>query len=554
VDHAAALTTRLVAALADLGLRHAVVSPGSRNTPLTLAFAIEPRIVTHVMLDERSAGFFALGIAKQSGVPAVLVSTSGTAAANYLPAVVEASLSRHPLLVLTADRPPELRGTGAPQTIDQIGLYGTAVRLFHDVGVPDAAIAASAPSLALRTWSAALDAPHGPVHLNFPFREPLATPMDPASPTGIHHRRGEVELPPEDLGELAAHLSGRRVLIVAGGHQRPGFAAATAMLAGEAAFPVVADVQCRFPSPSTIAHADVLATAGFFERHDPDLIVRVGPVPTSKPVWTWLARTAAEQMIIDDAGWRDAPSTATSVYRADPAATFADLAGRVAPAPDGWLRTWQDAERSAAGALDAAMDAAPFPNEPGIARDVWESSPPGSTVFVGSSMPVRDLDAFSGMPRGDVAVLAHRGASGIDGLLSAAAGASVSDGRRVVVLAGDLSVLHDATALGVIARHGLPVTVVAVDNDGGGIFHFLPQADRLDRDRFEMLYGTPHGHSLDDIARAFGMPVRVVDSRDDLRDAVASAEGPIFILIRSSRRDNVAVHERLRHAVADAVG
>jgi 2-succinyl-5-enolpyruvyl-6-hydroxy-3-cyclohexene-1-carboxylate synthase len=169
-------------------------------------------------------------------------------------------------------------------------------------------------------------------------------------------------------------------------------------------------------------------------------------------------------------------------------------------------------------------------------------------------MPIRDLDAFAGAPRGDIAVLAHRGASGIDGLLSAAAGASVSDGRRVVVLAGDLSVLHDATALGVIAKRDLPVTVVAVDNDGGGIFHFLPQAESLDGERFEMLYGTPHGFSLDGIAGAFGMPVRVVDTHGDLRDAVESATGPLFVLVRTSRAGNVAVHDVLRNAVTAAVG
>jgi len=553
VDHAAALTTRLAGAFADLGLRHAVISPGSRSTALALAFDAETRIMTHVALDERSAGFFALGIAKQSGFPAVLICTSGTAAANYLPAVVEASLARVPLFVLTADRPPELRGTAAPQTIDQTNLYGDAVRLFHDVGIPDESTAAAAHSLALRAWSVAHDAPGGPVHLNLPFREPLATPGEPAPSADLRYHRGEVQLPPEDLIDLAGRLSGRRALVVAGGHQRPGFAAAASMLAGEASIPVVADIQCRFPSPSTIACGDLLAASGFFSRHEPEIIVRAGPVPTSRRIWSWLQETEAEQIMVDDAGWRDPLGTVPAVYRADPGVTFADLAGRVAPAPPSWLSTWQEADLAACDAVTRALELETFPNEPAIARAVWEAAPQGATIYVASSMPIRDLDTFSGRPRGDLAVLANRGANGIDGLLSAAAGASASDGRRVVVLAGDLSVLHDATALGAIARMDLPVTIVAVNNDGGGIFHFLPQAEGLEPDRFETLFGTPHGHSLAPIAAAFGVAAHAVESEQGLRKAIAHATGPSLIEIKTARVSNVPLHDRLRTAVANAV-
>jgi 2-succinyl-5-enolpyruvyl-6-hydroxy-3-cyclohexene-1-carboxylate synthase len=553
VDPASAVVTRLAGAFADLGMRHAVLSPGSRNTPLLAAFDAEPRISTHVVLDERSAGFFALGIAKQAGEPAALVSTSGTAAANYLPAVVEADQARIPLIVLTADRPPELRGSAAPQTIDQTALFGRAVRLFHDVGVPDDVAAASAPSLALRAWAATLDAPHGPVHLNLPFREPLPTPGDPAPPRTLRHSRGDVTLPPEELVGLADRLSGRRALIVAGGAQRPGFAAAASMLAGEASIPIVADVQCRFPSPSTIAYGDLLAASGFLDDNEPDVLVRVGPVPTSKPVWTWMERTEVEQIFIDDAGWRDPLGTMAHAYRADPAATFADLAGRVDPAPIDYSTRWAEADAAVAVAVGAALAGERFPTEPAIARAVWEAAPAGSTIYAASSMPIRDLDAFSGNPRGDLAVLANRGANGIDGLLSSAAGASVSDGRRVVVLAGDLSVLHDASALGLIARHGLDVTIVAVNNDGGGIFHFLPQAGRMPEDRFESLLGTPHGHELAALADAFGLSSVTVDSEPTLRAAVSDAEGPRFVEVRTDRADNVGVHRRLREAARSAL-
>ena len=553
VDPAEALTTRLAGALADLGLRHAVISPGSRSTPLALAFASNPRITSHVILDERSAGFFALGIAKQGGIPAALVCTSGTATTNYFPSVVEASHARVPLLVLTADRPPELRATAAPQTIDQVDLYGSAIRMFHDVGVPDEATAAAAPSLALRAWSAALDAPHGPVHLNFPFREPLATPTDPAEPTTLRYRRGEVQLPPEDLVELAERLSGRRSLIVAGGHQRPGFAAATAMLAGEAAIPVVADIQCRFPSSSTIVHGDLLASAGFLYDNEPEIIVRVGQIPTSRPIWSWLQESNVEQIALDDAGWRDPLGTVTTAYRADPAVTFAELAGRVAPTPDPGLPAWRSGDRTMGLAVERALATLPFPNEPVIARAVWESAPSGATVYVASSMPIRDLDTFSGSARGEIATLSNRGANGIDGLLSSAAGAAASDGRRVVVLAGDLSVLHDAAALGFIARLDLPITIVTVNNDGGGIFHFLPQADRLDPDRFETLFGTPHGQSLTAIAEAFGLPAREITDEQDLRRSITETQGPSLLEIKTDRASNVEIHEKLRAAAREAL-
>ena len=283
MDVAAALTTRYVGALADLGLCTAVVSPGSRNTPLSLAFSLEPRIDVHVLHDERSAAFFALGAAKSSGLPIALVSTSGTAAAHYSPAVFEASQARIPLLIHTADRPPELRGSGAPQTIDQTKLHGDAVKLFHDVGVPDEPVLAQVRALALRAWSEATDAPSGPVHLNFAFREPLGTPTEPAEPDpNLRHIPGYPTLEPEGVQDLASRLSGRKALIVAGGRHRPGFAVAAAILASEAGLPVLADVQCRFPSPATIDTSSLLAEAGVLERLHPDVVLRIGPLPTSK--------------------------------------------------------------------------------------------------------------------------------------------------------------------------------------------------------------------------------------------------------------------------------
>ena len=551
MDITSELTTRYVGALADLGLRTAVISPGSRSTPLSLAFALEPRIELHVLHDERSAAFFALGAAKALGSPTAVVATSGTAAAHYHPAVSEASHARVPLLVHTADRPPELRSSGAPQTVDQIKLFGDAVRLFHDVGVPDAPTAASARSVALRAWSAALDAPPGPVHLNFPFREPLTTPPGPASPDpALRHVPGYPTLEPEGLRDLTSRLSGRKALIVAGGRQRPGFAVAAALLAGEAGLPVLADVQCRFPSPATMSTTSLLAEAGALERLAPDVVMRIGAIPTSKALWRWMESADVEQLFVDDGSWRDPLGSVSTAYRSDPATTLIDLAGRVDPAPDGWLAAWQDADAAISDAVSSALASESFPTEPGAVRAVWESAPVGSTVYVASSMPIRDLDAYAGEPRGDIDVLANRGANGIDGLLSASAGAAIAARHRVTAIAGDLSVLHDATALAVIARYEIPVTVVVLNNDGGGIFHFLPQASEIEDERFEQLFGTPHGLSLARVSEAFGVPARRVATESELHDAVRSpGAGPLLVEVHTDRKENVAVHDRLRSAV-----
>jgi 2-succinyl-5-enolpyruvyl-6-hydroxy-3-cyclohexene-1-carboxylate synthase len=217
------------------------------------------------------------------------------------------------------------------------------------------------------------------------------------------------------------------------------------------------------------------------------------------------------------------------------------------------MAAWTAADQRVTQAVAGSLAVEPFPNEPAIARSVWEAAPPGSTVYAGSSMPIRDLDAFSGRPRGDIAVLSNRGANGIDGLLSAAAGASASDGRRVVVLAGDISALHDATALGVIDRFDLPVTIVVVNNNGGGIFHFLHHVAQLPADRFETLFGTPHGQSLVAIANAFGIEGRSVETDEDLRSAVGNERGPLLVELRTGREENVRAHERLRAAAANAL-
>lgn len=554
MDPTARFVSQFVGGLADLGMRNVALAPGSRNTPLSLAFLAETRIQHHTVLDERSAGFFALGAAKAAHLPAAVVSTSGTAAANFLPAVIEAAASRAPLVVLTADRPPELRDSGANQTIDQLKLFGSAVRLFHDAGIPDPTDPGHGAALALRVWAAAADQPAAPVHVNFPFREPFPTDFDQAPPSGLSYRAGYRSLPPEERAELASQLSNRRALIVAGGRQRPGFATAASMTAAQAGIPVIADIQCRFPSPASIQHGDLLARCGILDRLTPEVILRIGAIPTSKALWQWLDRSGVEQLYLDDGSWR-LPTGGVTAYRADPATTLADLVGAVGPTPAGWLEAWRTADETVSTAFHDALEveAKQGLNEPVIARATWQAAPPESIIFAGSSMPIRDLDAFAGPPRADVEILANRGASGIDGLLSSAAGAAAYEGKRVVALAGDLAALHDLNALELIGRYQLPLTVVVVNNDGGGIFSFLPQA-AIDAERFETVFGTPHGRSLAEIAAAIGITQVPVDSPKDLERATR-IEGPALVELSTDRSENVAVHERLyeatRRALAD---
>lgn len=554
-DAAATFARNLFSALAHLGVRHAVLSPGSRNAPLALAADAEPGLHVTVVLDERAAGFTALGIAKSTRDPVVAISTSGTAAAHYHPAIAEARQARVPLLVITADRPPELQETGAPQTIDQSGLFGRSAKLSHDSGVPDADVAGAAHLLALRLYAAAVDAPAGPVHLDVALREPLVgVPVgEPAVPP--RHVPGVPQLQPEGVDELARRLSGRRALVVAGGRQRSGFAAAAAVFGLQTGVPVIADIQCRQPGATVIACGDLLAAAGFMDRQTPEVVVRLGGIPTSKPVWRWLEDGGAEQVWIDDGPWRDPLSSGADAYRADPTATLSALADRMTAAPGTWTEQWMEANLTADDAAAAAIAEERFPNEPAIARAVAQAAPERATIYAGSSMPVRDLDGFSGPPRA-IQVLANRGANGIDGLLSASAGAAL-EAAAVVCLAGDVAAIHDLNGMVTIAVSRLPVTTVVVNNDGGGIFHFLPQADPevVDPAVFERLFGTPHGVSLSAIAEAVGISAAEPGDETELRALVAGAAGPPRLVeLRTDRAENVAVHTRVRGAVAAALG
>lgn len=543
----------LASALADLGVEHACLSPGSRNTPLIAGFAAENRIHKWVIIDERSAGFFALGLARATGNPVVVACTSGTAVAEYHPAVVEAGLGDVPLLVLTADRPEELRGRGAPQTIDQISLYGTAVRMFADALAPDDDTAADVPGeIAVDIWAHATAPPPGPVHLNLPFREPLLGPVEHIPTNPIEPPPVPMEEPP-NLESIAARLEGKRGVIVAGRSNDRGFASACAELAGTLGFPVFADPLSgmRFGNhqlTNVLGHGNHLAAAGALDLLTPEVILRFGPVPTSKPVWQWLSDHPQVDQVLIDMHSRDATGSARTTLEIDPTVAAGAIDAAVdRQAPTGWREAWLDLDAATAERASSVVAQLEFPNEPAVARLVAGAVPAGSALTLGSSMPIRDFDAFAGKGTRELRIFGNRGANGIDGLVSSALGVAAA-GLNSLVLVGDVSMLHDVNSLATAARLELPVTIVVVNNDGGGIFHFLPQSDDavMDHDVFESYVATPHGTDFVALATAFGVAAHDVEDADVLRDLVAvpNAE-PRLIQIRTDRKTNLELHRRI---------
>lgn len=569
----AAFAATLVDEWARGGVTDAVVSPGSRSTPLAVALDADGRIRCHVVLDERSAGFFALGLGLATGRPAVVLTTSGTAAVGLHPAVVEAHHAGVPLLACTADRPPELHHVGAPQTVEQDDVFAGAVRWRCSPGPAGEAGAGSWRSLAARSLLEAVGHPAGPgpVHLNLAFREPLVGPEESAQvaagavpagrPAGVpwHARAAATTAPPAGLVRELAEHGGRGVVVAGAGAGDP---AAVHALAERLGWPVLADPRsgCRVPAPSTVAAADALLRAPrFAAAHHPDLVLRLGAPWASRVVAEWLAGLDVPQYLVDPHGaWLDPARTAATVVAADPGAVALAVAeaAEVRPAPEGWLEGWAGAERSAQAAVDEVLSGHPEATEPAVARRLVAALPDGATLVVSSSMPVRDVEWYA-RPRRGVRVLGNRGANGIDGVTSTALGVAAAGPGSAIGLVGDLAFLHDTNGLLVASGAGtrLHCTVVVVDNDGGGIFSFLPQATQLAPARFERLLGTPHGLDLVAVARAHGVAAGEAATVDELAAAVeARPAGVRVVVVRTDRRANVAVHDELHRAVAAAVG
>jgi 2-succinyl-5-enolpyruvyl-6-hydroxy-3-cyclohexene-1-carboxylate synthase len=549
------------------GVRHAVVCPGSRSTPLAVALADHGGIAVHVHVDERSGGFMALGLARGTGVPAVVLTTSGTAAVELHPAVVEADHGGVPLLAVTADRPPELRGVGAPQTIDQRDLYGPSVRWRCDPGPPDPRRRAEWRHLAADAVAATRGVVPGPVHLNLAFREPLVGrrgDLPAADPSTDRPPPPALELLEEQVARLAVAMEGKRGIVVAGtGAARDDVGAeVVGALAETLGWPLVADhlSGCRRGGPSEVRCADsVLRIAEVADELRPDVVLRIGGLLASRVTNEWLAASGATQFALDDHGRAPDPDGVVGErFHAPVTASLGALVARLRhrdhPPDVAWRSRWREVEQLAARAVDATLARHGELTEPGAAKAALSMAPAGGALVVASSMPVRDLEWYVPGRRG-IGVVANRGANGIDGVVSTAVGVALG-GRPVVALVGDLAFLHDSNALIGLARRGVDLCIVVVDNDGGGIFSFLPQAGALDPARFEQLFGTPHGVDLGAIAGAHGIGATTVSSQAGLESALVGwrdRRGVQLIVARSDRARNVELHHELNAAVAAAL-
>ncbi len=528
------------------GVRHAVVCPGSRSTPMALALAREARLRVHVRLDERSACFFALGIGKATGVPAVICTTSGTAAFELHAGVAEAHHAAVPLIVVTADRPPELQEVGAPQTADQSRMFGGILRFFAEPGVAVPDGGTWWRSLAARAVIEATCNPlgPGPVHLNLAFRDPLVGepgPLADGRPSGgaWHARPGVPCLDPGTLEHICSLLHARRTLLVAG--EGSGEPASVLALAEKLHAPLIADPLsgCRVSHPNVVSAADGILRAHGTGRLAPEVILRLGRLPASKVVCDWLdaaSGSPAVQIVLCGGPWSDPGHRAHLVLPGDSrwlSGALSELADRIQASPEDpdrrrWLELWMALQGVSDEVIARWCAAEEVLSEPGLARAVASSLQAGTVCYVSSSMPIRDIECYSGILAEGVRILANRGLNGIDGVLSSALGAATACGRPVVALLGDLAFLHDATALvRSIGRDGEPdptVVVVVADNSGGGIFSFLPQGSLLEHAEFELLFGTPQ--LPDVVAVAAGMGVEALDLQADSTTALDPGSGP----------------------------
>ena len=570
-----ALASAFVEELARSGVERAVICPGSRSTPIALALLREPGIATTSVVDERSAGFFALGAALASRRPVAIACTSGTAAANLHPAVAEANEASVPLIVLTSDRPPELRDIGAGQTIDQVKMYGSSVRWFAEMGTHEADDSGllHMRGSACRAYAEALGDPRpGPVHLNLSWRDPLGPEPGEGDVTAtmslalegreklpliaIHPSRRALD--PAALQALAADLAEtERGIIVAGRQTDPDLGRAIASLAAASGFPVLAEPTSQLRLSSHLS-ANVVwaydAIARARPAHlEPELVLRFGDMPTSKALRQWLASLdGATQIVVDSVGTWNEPTRKVGVsFRADPALVAHGLAERLSVGPEAsYAANWRTANESAASTIRAELGhIGDSPTEPAAHMSLGAALRDSDLVFCASSMPIRDAESFLPAAERDVLFLSNRGANGIDGTLSSAIGAAVACRRPAWVVLGDLALHHDSNGLALLRHAEAPIRIVCLNNDGGGIFEFLPQASQVTREEFEAIFGTPLGLDLAKLAALHGVEHRRISRVDEL--AAIDTDGHVLVEVPVDRSENVSVHETIWQRVAE---
>src|SRR5713226_5498985 len=578
--------------LVRAGVRNVVICPGSRSTPLAMMFADQPGMRVWMQVDERSAAYFGLGMAKRLRQPVALLCTSGTAAAKFMPAIVEAKLTHVPLMVLTADRPHELRDNGASQSIDQNRLYGTYVKCFVEVALPEATNAALRyiRTIAARAAASAQAIPAGPVHLNFPFREPL-TPEPIPGPSlppvaqrdhvawqGRPNNAPYVEVREVPLGAPTATtirylmdmvLGVRRGLIIIGPNDDPALVEPVLRLACHLGYPILADplsqLRCGDHDQVMVlsSYDAFLRIDSFIESAQPELILRFGAMPISKPLLLYLKRYASCPLVIIDGhgGWEEPTQLASQLIHADPAALCRGLLAvldqpyeseeRRPPVSQEWTAMWQDADRLTRQALESATQDFNELFEGRVFTELAGLLPDGTTLYTGNSMPVRDLDTFFWSSERRIRIMGNRGANGIDGVISSALGASAAgQGEATALVLGDLSFFHDLNGLLAARLHRLNLTIVLINNDGGGIFSFLPQAAYPEH--FEQLFGTPTGLDFRLAVQMYGGQFQRVEDWEQFRKAVykgLSSDGLHVIEVPTERASNVKMHRQLWGAI-----
>lgn len=560
-DALTAYATAFVDELAQNQINDVVISPGSRSTPLALLLAEHPEIKIHINVDERSAAFFALGLAKAMKKPVAMLCTSGTATANYYPAIVEAFYSRIPLIVLTADRPHELRDVGAPQTIDQIGMYGNHVKWFVEMALPESSMSMVhyARTVCARAVATAANEPAGPVHLNFPLREPLIPNLAEArnyrqeKQAAVAIEPGTLTLSMNQLDAIAQEIGqAKRGLIICGEMKNDDIKEAVTKIGGKLGFPILADPLSQLRSGQH-SFSNVIDCYDTFLRDEhvmdafhPDVILRFGAMPVSKPLLLWLKKQKAESFVIDGgAGYRDPSGLATRMVYSAEERFCRDIADRLPENGDqDWLQRWIKVNEATKHALRSIVNEEEL-DEGKLFYQLNELMPEHSHLFVGNSMPIRDVDTFFFANNKDIEIYANRGANGIDGIVSTALGVSTVKEKTVLAI-GDLSFFHDMNGLLAGKLQGQNLTILVINNDGGGIFSFLSQAS--EKEYFEVLFGTPHGLDFSHTARLYNATYRKIKDWNEFNEvfpASFSIPGLKIIEIPTNRETNVLNHRNL---------